>query len=279
MMQKLRFQLEGLAVNALSVPRRLTVASRALPSFLIIGAQRCGTTSLFNYLIRHPLIAEPLIKEIHYFDINYHKGLKWYRAYFPRNKGKINVITGESSPYYLFHPLVPERVHVTLPDVKLIVLLRNPVDRAYSHYFHEIKRGRENLSFVEAIEREKKRLEGEKDRMLKDGTYYSYNHHRYSYISRGIYVEQLGRWMNYFRREQFLLLRSEEFYEDPLVIVNRVFEFMGLEYLEENTFRKYNKASYPPMEEATQRRLNEYFRPYNERLEDLTGEHFYWNKK
>ncbi len=148
------------------------------PRFLIIGAQRSGTTSRYEYRLVHPRVAPAARKEIHCFDLRFDKGMDWYRAQFPDCAG--GLVTGEASPYYVFHPHVPERVRRHLPDVKLITLLRNPVDRAYSHYQHEVRLEREPLSFEEATEREGERLDGELDRMLEDESYYSLRHQHYS---------------------------------------------------------------------------------------------------
>ena len=104
---------------------------RRLPDFLIIGAQKCGTSSMFAYLNQHPQMKLPDVKEIHFFDLNYSNGLDWYTSHFPPASLSHRMVTGEASPYYLFHPHVPERVRLHCPDVKLVVMLRNPVDRAY----------------------------------------------------------------------------------------------------------------------------------------------------
>ncbi|HEY9295730.1 MAG TPA: sulfotransferase domain-containing protein, partial [Phormidium sp.] len=163
------------------------------PDFIIIGAQKCGTTSLYEYLIQHPQILAASKKEVHFFDLNFAKGVDWYRQQFKPVSQKS--ITGEASPYYIFHPLVPQRIYQLFPQVKLIVLLRNPVERAISHYYHEVRLGFEDLGLEDAIAQEPARLEGETAKILADETYYSYNHQHYTYLSRGVYVEQLNNWM------------------------------------------------------------------------------------
>ena len=142
--------------------RHATRTRRILPSFLIIGAQRAGTTSLFRYLLAHPDVAGPSggdaavwwVKETHFFDEKYSKGLDWYRSFFPldatrqrRRKRGHDLLAGEATPYYMFHPAVPARAAATLPDVRLIALLRDPVERAYSHYQMMSRTGREKLDF------------------------------------------------------------------------------------------------------------------------------------
>jgi len=168
-----------------------------LIDFLIIGAQRCGTTSLYSYMVLHPQISSAKNKEVHYFDIFFYKGLDWYLSQFPSlSSNNKNLITGESSPYYIFHPLAAKRIFKIIPKVKLIVLLRNPVERAYSHYHHIVKLGHESLTIEEAIKSEKERLDGETEKILSGE--FSFNHQHYSYLARGIYVDQLIQYFELF---------------------------------------------------------------------------------
>ena len=270
----------------LRFPRRLTSQMRLMPDFIIIGAQRCGTTSLYNYLIKHPSIAPVLKKEIHFFDLNFDKNVAWYRAHFPtslyknyvKKIRKQNLITGEASPYYLFHPHAPKRVWETIPEIKLIVLLRNPIDRAYSHYKHEVRIGVETLSFEAAIEKEKDRLDGEIQKMLKDEEYHSFNHQHYSYLARGIYVDQLKYWRKFFPKEQILILKSEDFFEDPSTILKQVTRFLNLSNLTLKKYGKYNYATYADMTSKTRKRLTEYFKPHNKKLYEYIGRDFGWNE-
>src|SRR5690349_3699828 len=179
--------------------RGVTSPRRLLPDFLIIGAQRGGTTSLYNYLQAHPNIHSASIKEVHFFDRKFQKGVHWYRAHFPMRLTKVyagrfrheGFVTGEASPAYLFHPQVPERIARLLPRVKLIVLLRNPVDRAYSQYYHTLQLGYETLTFEEAIAAEEERIAGEREKISQDEYYQSHAFKHQSYLSRGIYVDQL----------------------------------------------------------------------------------------
>ena len=142
--------------------RQLTAPLRGLPSVLIIGAQKGGTTSLFSYLVQHPDVLAPLTKEIHYFDLQYDREDKWYRGHFPfARRLERGAVTIDASPYYLPHPLVPARAAQLVPEAKLVAVLRDPVDRALSHYHHEVRAGRESLSFADAIDQEAERLAGE----------------------------------------------------------------------------------------------------------------------
>jgi hypothetical protein len=260
---------------------RLTGPFRALPDFIIIGAQRCGTTSLYNYLAEHPQVLPATIKETHFFDNNFRRGLNWYRAFFPlarQMNGDRHLVTGESTPYYLFYPHAPVRVYDTLPDVKLVVMLRNPVDRAFSHYYHEKRMGAEPLSFEEALDREERELASETARIVADEHYRSFFHQHHTYLSRGIYVDQLQHWTQVFAREQILAIRSEDFYQDPAVTLRQVTDFLGLPPWNLNEYPLYNATRHGPMESHIRERLAAYFRPHNHRLYDFLGANWKWDQ-
>ena len=268
--------------------RATTNPIRMMPHFMIIGTQKGGTTSLYQYLIQHPCIAPIWIKEPHFFDIYFYKGLPWYRSHFPttveqyysRHIQKHDLITGEASPYYLFHPQAAKRVAKTLPKAKLIVILRNPVDRAYSQYQHQTRQeGVEPLSFEDALANEEKRLAGEEAKILIDEKYFSFNHRHYSYLARSKYIEQLPAWMELFPKEQFLILRSEDLYADPKAVVQQTLDYLNLpsSHLSQK-YKPFNDAKYTQMAPETRARLVEYFKPYNARLYDYLGQDFGWDK-
>jgi hypothetical protein len=270
--------------------RGITSPIRLLPDFLIIGTQRGGTTSLFHYLEAHPSIAAAVNKDLHFFDRKYHKGLWWYRGHFPTRIERSRtaarhgcaLLTGEASPSYLFHPYAPVRVKQALPEVRLIVLLRNPVSRAYSQYCHAVELGHETLSFEEAIRDEEERTAAEREKMLADEHYYSEAFKHRSYLSKGIYAEQLQAWMGLFAAGQFLILKSEDFYADPASSFKRVLSFLGLPHIEleaqERVFKQYNNNVYSAsMDPQLRRRLSEYFEPHNARLYELLGVDFGWD--
>ena len=264
-----------------------TNSLRLMPDFIIIGAQKGGTTSLYRYLEEHPCIAPNYVKEPHFFDIYYHKGLGWYRSHFPtavekyyaQRFQKHDLLTGEASPYYLYHPHAAKRVAHTLPRVKLIVILRNPIDRAYSQYQHQRRQeGVEPLSFEDALAAEEQRLAGEEERIRNDEKYVSFNHRHYSYVGRSTYIKQLPAWMDIFPKEQFLILKSEDLYRDPQSIVQQTLEYLnvptgGLK----REYKQFNEAKYTPMEPATRARLVEYFKPFNARLYEYLGRDFGWD--
>ncbi len=254
---------------------------RLRPSFLIIGAQRAGTTSLYNYLCEHPLVVPAAQKELHFFDRSYSRSLPDYFRQYPivwRSALPIGPrrITGEATPYYLFHPLAAGRVQQALPGVKLIGLLRNPIDRAFSHYHHAVKLGAEPLSFEAAIEREPERLAGEFERLCCEPDYHSPAYVYHSYLARGVYVDQLERWMSLFPREQFQILKSEDFYADPNAMLRSVFAFLGLPPAEIRTGEQHNRQDYAPMHPDTRARLQDYFAPHNTRLYRFLNRDFGW---
>ncbi len=258
---------------------------RLLPDFFIIGAQKSGTTSLHHYLSAHPYIRTPLIKEVHFFDENFFNGTDWYREHFPtflpKYKAKIfqgkSFLYGEATPYYLFHPLVPERIFNTCPKARFIVLLKNPIDRAYSHYQHERKRGFEPLeTFEEAIEAEAQRLAGEKEKIINLENYNSFQYMHFSYLNRGHYAEQIQRWFEFFPRERFLIMEAEYFYSNTLFAFKEILDFLGLEDWKNINFKKYNVNKYSPVSGQTKDKLNAYFKAHNQELCDLLSQKFSW---
>jgi hypothetical protein len=246
-----------------------------LPAFLIIGAQKGGTTSLHEYLGEHPDVSPPVTKEVHYFDHAYHRGEGWYRAHF-HPAGHASEICGESTPYYLFHPLVPELVARDLPGCKLIVILRNPVDRAFSHHNHERALGYEDLPFEEAIARESERLRDEEARIRADPRYQSFSHQHHSYLSRSRYAEQLEGWFRHVDRDRFLILGAEDLFEDPRLALVRTQRFLGLQPIEPRDLTARNARSYSPIEDDLRDRLNEALEPHNRQLYELVGRDFGW---
>jgi hypothetical protein len=257
----------------------ITGRARKLPDFLILGAQKAGTTSLYEYLSEHPDVVPAAKKEVHYFDLNAHRSLNWYRGHFPLRSrpGQLRLrLTGEATPYYLFHPRAPFRVSEALPHVKLIVLLRHPVARAYSAHNHEVALGWETLPFEEALAREPHRLAGEEERMLREPRYASYAHGHYAYLERGRYARQIRRWMQYFPREGFLFLKAEELFADPASVYARVLDFLGLPPFDDVEFSPRNVRRYPPIPRGLWQRLNAACELDNKELNALIGEDLGW---
>jgi hypothetical protein len=247
------------------------------PTFLIIGAQKAGTSSLFRYLSQHPGIRLPQRKELHFFDVRYGNGVEWYEGQFPRQGLSSGYISGEASPYYLFHPLVPERVYRNYPDIRLIVLLRNPVDRAYSHFQMERSRNKEpEESFMRAVDLEYDRIAFEKQQ-IKEGIINSGDSFRnWSYVSRGLYGEQIARWQQYFPSGQFLFIKSEDFYANTIHELEPVHNFLDIPNVPPVDISPVNTNQYPDLPASDRKKLEEYFREDGKRLRKLVGNHFSW---
>ena len=256
--------------------RRASIGRRPLPDFLIVGAQKAGTTSLHDYLCQHSRVVPPATKEVNYFDLEFHRGTNWYRAHFQRT-GSAPTLTGEATPYYLFHPLVPQRVAGVLPACRLIVILRNPIDRAFSHHNHERALGFESLPFEQAIAAEAQRLDGEEARLLSEPRYHSAAYRHHSYVSRGRYAEQLERWLRYVDRDRLLVLSAEELFADPAKVVAEAQEFLGLRQEIPADVSPKNARAYAPISDEVKAGLRETFAPHNERLYRLVGRDFGWS--
>lgn len=258
--------------------RQLTAGFRKTPDFLIIGAQKGGTSSLFYYLDQHPQVELSRIKEVHYFDNNFSKGLRWYRSFFPFSFTMANKITGEASPYYLFHPEVPERVYKTFPKIKLIALLRDPLGRAYSHYQMEIRKGREKIeTFEEAINSEEKRIHDEGIAENPESNRKDFNHQFFSYLSRGRYYEQIQRWYQFFPASQILFIKSEDFFANPEKELTKVYAFLEIKNeIPPNLKPRNAGGNYPPVSPATSTFLQGYFTDSNQKLRELLGNNFTW---
>ncbi|MFI7452649.1 sulfotransferase domain-containing protein [Nonomuraea sp. NPDC049714] len=271
--------------SALSVSRttgRITSGARILPSFLIAGAQRCGTTSLYRALAQHPLLLKPVLhKGVHYFDAAYWRGPAWYRAHFPLRVGAALLARRhgsapqafESAPYYLFHPLAGERIAADLPGVKLIVLVRDPVERACSAHAHELARGFETEpDFEHALELEAGRLAGAEEslRARPHAAHHSHRHH--GYLARGRYADQLDRLEPLLGRERILVLDSHRFFADPRQAYDRVLDFLGVPPLGEPAFERHNGRPLPrPLPNSLRRSLRDHFEAYDTRLVSWLG--------
>lgn len=253
---------------------------RLEPSFFIIGTQKGGTTSLFNYLIQHPDILSPHHKEMRFFDKYFDYGFDWYNYYYPKfQKGKI---TGEASPEYLYNIHTPQRMHQAYPGAKIIVMLRNPIDRAFSNYNMIKSWGEEPLSFEEAIETEIERTKEEKQQLLA-GTplRFLYKVMHYTYADRGFYSKQLKHWFKYFDKSQFYFIRSEDFFADPKQQTAFVLDFLDLNrsdsILDAIKFKVANKGTYQSeLGDQVRESLTELYQTEEEELDKLLGIKFNW---
>ncbi len=240
------------------------------PDFVILGAQKCGTTSLHALLSTHPQVVTAPEKEVHFFDRHWERGEAWYRSQFPGRDEHPGTIAGEATPHYLFHEPTPERMARVAPDARFVVLLRDPVERAYSHHQMQVRRGMEHVRCEAAL-----RLEAQ--RLAMGGGAVA----RYSYQARGRYAEQLERWFACFPRDRFLVLESGGVFRATratLATLGRLTGFLGIDPFPEDTVlaRRASGGSYRPMSPRTRRELVEAFTPHNERLFRLLGVRWPW---
>ena len=276
--------------GAVQARRMMTAPSaglRALPDYLIVGAQRAGTTTLQKHLFLHQDVLPPgLVKGVHYFDTNFSRGPSWYRSHFPTARARSRaehrsghpVVTGEASPYYLFHPQGPSRIAGVVPDARIVMLLRDPVARAYSHYLHEQRRGFEDLRLEEALDAEPARLAGEEARLFSNDAYSSFAHQHHSYVARGIYHEQVARYLEHFEHDQILILQAEAFFADPAAGYLEVCRHLGIREWIPEEFDNLNANTYlKPLPDEVRRLLVDGFREPNERLTELLGRSFGWD--
>jgi len=196
-----------------------------LPDFLGLGAQKAGTTTLHELLRRHPEVFLPVEKETQYFSLHHRRPLGWYAAKFAAAGPDRRA--GEITPYYLFHPEAPARIAAALPDAKLVALVRDPVDRAISGYFHARRHGEESLPIEAAFDAEAERLRGAAHALAAGGGRHDF-HQQNSYLARSRYEEQLARYLERFPRERLLVVRSEDLFADPRASWTRIQEFLGL---------------------------------------------------
>jgi hypothetical protein len=256
------------------------------PGFLIVGAQRCGTTSMYHALSEHPAALPSLRREVHYFDVAYKRKLGWYQSHFPlrvtarrrQQETGLPPVTFESSPYYMFHPLAPARIARDLPGVRLLVLVRDPVARAYSAHAHEVVWGHESEPFERALELEDVRLAGEVERMISDPAYVSVSHRHHAYQARGRYVEQLDRLAATVGRSSIHVIDSGDFFSDPEPIYDRVLEFLGLPHRGYPDFRRHNARAAPPLPDSLRSELSARFHSYDARLTEWLGREPSWRR-
>ncbi len=243
------------------------------PSFLIIGAEKCGTTSLYHYLRQHPAVMTPIEKEIDFFDTDYAQGIDWYLAHFPTIPPKTGWITGETSANYLYSDVAPQRVFKHFPRLKLAVILRNPVDRSISRYSMMVRNGAEKRSLAQAVQDEIVLMqavikrEGDIPWRLLD---------RCRHVGNSLYYYHLRRWLTYFDQRQLLVLRSEALFAEPEKTLQQLYQHFGLAPHTEPSYPKYNSGQYSSADSDVRQTLATFFEPYNRQLEALLDQTFDW---
>ena len=254
----------------------ITASSRVLPNFIIIGTVRSGSTSLYYNICEHPSILSADYDEIGFFDSNYQLGINWYRSMFPTQKKMAELkektgfaITGEDTPFYFWKKEAAKRILEDLPDVKIIAIFRNPIDRAYSNYNLGVRANTENLTFEDAIDEEMKFLSKHSFRETID--------RRRSYLTKGIYDEQIRPWFEVFTKEQVHILSTDNMEKDPKNVLQKIFRFLEIpDYDIQNPQRK-KKAEYEKMSPEIRKKLLEFYRPHNEKFFHTIGKKFEWD--
>ena len=253
-----------------------TAKFRKMPDFIIVGVQKGGTTSLYSYLKLHPQTKFFNNKEIHFFDKYFSKGWLWYRSWFPLKID--NRISGEATPDYFYYPNVFKRMSMQLPRIKLIVLLRNPVDRAYSHFQMEKRKSRESLSFEDAIIEEQKNIRKIYKKELNEENKFANKFLlNKSYINKGLYKEQLERLFEFYDKTNLLVIQSEEFKNNTDKVFNQVCDFLSINRMSiPKKIKNKNVRKYPPINKKTKDFLNNLYKKHNIDLYKLIGEQYDW---
>ena len=258
---------------------------RMEPSFLVIGGQRCGTTTIFKSLSAHPQVMRPPVeKGTDYYTLHYSRGPSWYRGHFPlaaparRSARPDPPVAFEACTYYMFHPFAIERIAQDFPDIKLVAMLRDPVERAYSAYKHELARGFDTeTDFLQALVREDERLDGEIEKIAADPDYESHPHRHHAYQRRGLYAEQLQRVFEHFDRDQVHVMESERFFANPADEFDALLRFLGLApWQPRDGFAQHNARPGAPMPEPAKARLEAFYRKPDQDLGDLLGRAPFW---
>ena len=254
----------------------ITASSRVLPDFIISGTVRSGTTSLYYNICEHPSVLPASYDEIGYFDSNYHLGINWYRSMFPTEKEMKQVkketnfaITGEDTPFYFWKKEAAERIFQDIPNSKIIIIFRNPVDRAYSNYNLGIRKKTESLSFEDAIDEEMNFLKTHSFRDAVD--------RRRSYLSKGLYENQIKIWLDNFPREQIHILCTEDMKKNPKESLLKIFQFLGIPNYTLKNPQRQKSAEYKKMEDETREKLLAFYKPYNQKLFETIQEKFDWD--
>ncbi|MDQ1294704.1 MAG: hypothetical protein QG608_2589 [Actinomycetota bacterium] len=263
----------------------ITSPLRAEPDFIVLGAKRAGTTTLYHAVVAHPraTVLFPRwqrTKSPHYFDLKHTRPHAWYRSFFPlrRPVGPPRPLAGDAAPYLLYHPVSPRWVAEEAPRAKLLVMLRDPIERAWSHHWDRVRNGMEDLSFEDAVAAEPERLAGQEAALLADPTTPCPAHEHFSYVDRGRYAVQLRRWFAQVPAERMLIMRSEDFYVDPQRVFDSVTDFLGLSRFAPERFgRHHAHADRPAVPAPVRERLAPMFTDGNRDLADLLGTPVWWD--
>ena len=280
----------GFTVNRLV--RNLTCWSRLLPDAIIVGNNKSASNTIFFNLIEHPQINGSSRRENRFFDANYWRGVNWYRSYFPTKVSKIRfektnskILVLDSSPTAYLHPYAAQRVKKLLPNAKLIILFRNPVDHAYSLYHHRVRMKVENNTFEDCILQDQERFEETEKKWLNDEVReYNWKDLRLSYVSDGIYFNHIEKWFSLFTKENIHCINVDDLAKEPIVVLNKICTFLNLPTYHFENYKKENvnkedprEETYPPINPDTRKKLVEFYKPHNQKLERFLNTNFHWD--
>jgi hypothetical protein len=262
---------------------------RPAPELLIVGSKRGGTTSLWRYLAEHPGVLPTFpraehVKGVYFFDEHFGRGEQWYRSHFPTRARRVVVerrlgyapIALDASPYYLFHPLAPARAREVVPGAQVVALLRDPVERAYSHW-KERRNHSESLPFEAALAAEPVRTAGEEARLVSDPAYLSFAHRHQSYVAQGCYAPMLERWFRHFPADQITVLAAEDFYAAPQRLVDELCDRLGLPRRLLEQVEPFNAERSGDMDPQVRAELSVRLGPEIEKVEQLLGREMPWH--
>jgi hypothetical protein len=261
-----------------SARSKLRRSQHPLPDFIIAGVQKGGTTFLYQEMLRHPDVKGALTKEVHFFDENFDKGIDWYSAMFPRSRSGEKILRAEASPEYIFHPAAVGRIAETLADTLLIVILRDPVQRALSQYKHERRLGFEYCAtFEEALALEDARVSDDFEMLSNGSMARSFAVGHFAYTRRGLYADQLKRATKLIGPERLLVLVSEDMFADASGTISRALEFVGATPRVNDRVGQNDMAfESESMDEQTKSMLTQKFAEPNAELAEFLGRELPW---
>ncbi len=255
----------------------ITAAQRKLPDFLVIGGKRCGTTTLFEFLRQHQMIAEPVIDHMGFFDDNYSIGINYYKSFFPiKTEETAKKLDYDVTTSYLTSPFVAERVAKEIPNVKIIVLLRNPTSRAWSDYNASQKKDASEEEFQTYIDDELQELEASDFEEKVSKNDYNMSEPFSNFIKKGLYAVYLKKWLKLFPRKNFLFISTESFSNDENKVFKQIFDFLGLSNFEIHKLQRMSKGNYEKLNPKIKNKLDLFFAPHNDELFKLINEKYDW---
>jgi hypothetical protein len=272
-------------INPYNLFRIITSSIRVLPDFILFGGTRSGVMTLTKYIQEHPNVYT--VRNVHFFEYTSSNKVEWYKRHFPTNfyknyfklKHKQKLVVGESTGTYLFHSEVSKRIKEHIPNVKLIVMLKNPIKTIYSRYYVFRNEGLESSSFEDVIKMEMERIKiGDERNELRINNPEFGHIVNFNYLRHCYYAEKLKNWLKEFKKEQILILTNDEFNTDIDKTLKKTFEFLDLPNHTIKNKIKHNVGKYPKMHESTRKLLVDYFRPHNQELYNLIGKELDWDK-